>query len=114
MKVYVFTLPNTDLATASAGAFGVNIDAMTETGLADSFEVVLPEAGTYWFGANYEFVTTEREFDINISLKEVEDPKPEDPKPEEPKDEAPEMNFFQKIIAWFMDLIQKLLAMFKK
>ena len=119
MKVYVFTLPNVDLATASAGAFGVNIDAMTETGLADSFEVVLPEAGTYWFGVNYEFVTTEREFDINISLKEVEDPKPEDPKPEdpkpeEPKDEAPEMNFFQKIIAWFMDLIQKLLAMFKK
>ena len=119
MKVYVFTLPNVDLATASAGAFGVNIDAMTETGLADSFEVVLPEAGTYWFGVNYEFVTTEREFDINISLKEVEEPKPEDPKPEEPKDEepkdeAPEMNFFQKIIAWFMDLIQKLLAMFKK
>ena len=119
MKVYVFTLPNVDLATAGAGAFGWNVDAMEESGFASSFEVVLPEAGTYWFGVNYEYVTDEREFDINISLKEVEepkpeDPKPEDPKPEDPKDEAPEMNFFQKIIAWFMDLIQKLLAMFKK
>ena len=38
----------------------------------------------------------------------------EDPKPEEPKDEAPELNFFQKILAFFMDLINKLLAIFKK
>ena len=38
----------------------------------------------------------------------------DDPKPEEPKDEAPELNFFQKILAFFMDLINKLLAIFKK
>ncbi len=131
MKVYVFTLPNTDLGTASAGPNAWNVDAMTETGFADSFEVVLPEAGTYWFGVNYEFVTTEREFDINISLKPAHEhefvdgkcecgeedptwePPVEDPKDPEPQPE-PELNFFQKIIAWFMDLIQKFLAIFKK
>ncbi len=123
MKVYVFTLPNVDLGTASAGAFGWNVDAMEESGFASSFEVTLPEAGTYWFGVNYEYVTEEREFDINISLKEVEepkpedpkpeDPKPEDPKPEEPKEEAVELNFFEKIIAWFIDLFNKILAFFK-
>ena len=64
----MYSLPNVDLGTAGAGAFGWNVDAMTETGFADSFEVVLPEAGTYWFGVNYEYVTDEREFDINISF----------------------------------------------
>ncbi len=43
-------------------------------------------------------------------------PPAEEPK-DEPKDEPkaePELNFFQKIIAWFMELIQKILAIFKK
>ena len=117
MKVYVFTLPNTDLGTAGAGAFGWNVDAMEESGFASSFEVTLPEAGTYWFGVNYEYVTTEREFDINISLKEVEEPEPENPEPEnpeteDPKTEAPEMNFFEKIIAWFSEIIMWFVALF--
>ena len=117
MKVYVFTTPNTDLGTAGAGAFGWNVDAMEESGFATSFEVVLPEAGTYWFGANYDLVTEEREFDINVALKpaaggeeggeeggeDVVDPQPQ-----------PEMTLIQKIITWLMDLINKLLAMFKK
>ena len=117
MKVYVFTTPNTDLGTAGAGAFGWNVDAMEESGFATSFEVVLPEAGTYWFGANYDLVTEEREFDINVALK-LADEQPEggeeggedvvDPQPQ------PEMTLIQKIIAWLMDLINKLLAMFKK
>lgn len=115
MKVYFWYI----LGESTGNNFASNMDGFSETGLADSFTVTITEAGTYYMGFNYEYVTDEREFDINISLKEVEDPKPEDPKPEdpkdeEPKDEAPEMNFFQKIIAWFMDLIQKLLAMFKK
>ncbi len=47
----------------------------------------------------------------------VDDPKPEDPKPEEPKEEpqeeVKELNFFEKIIAWFVDLFNKILAFFK-
>ena len=39
------------------------------------------------------------------------EPPVEDPKDPEPQ---PEPNFFQKIIAWFMELINKLLAIFKK
>lgn len=114
MKVYVFTTPNADLATAGAGASGWNVDAMTESGFADSFEVTLPEAGTYWFGANYDLVTEEREFDINISLKPAEGQPGEDGGEDVDPAPQPEMNFFQKIIAWLMDLINKLLAMFKK
>ena len=45
------------------------------------------------------------------------DPDPVDPvDPADPVDPEPEeeLNFFQKIIAWFMDLINKFLAIFKK
>ena len=49
----------------------------------------------------------------------VEDPvDPQPPVDEEPKDEVKEeekeLNFFEKILAWFMDLINKFLAIFKK
>ena len=117
MKVYMFTTPNADLGTASAGDFAWNFDAMLgegAAGLAPSFDVTLTEAGTYWFGVNYEYVTDEREFDITLSFKAplpTDDPvDPVDPQPEE----APELNFFQKIIAWFKDLISKILGIFKK
>ena len=44
------------------------------------------------------------------------DPNAVDPDPVDPVDPEPEeeLNFFQKIIAWFMDLINKFLAIFKK
>ena len=152
MKVYFFTLPNTDLGTAGAGPNAWNVDAMEESGFASSFKVTLAEAGTYWMGFNYEYVGDVREFDINIALHAEHsfeegkctvcgeddpnwvpphehefvdgkcecgeedptwEPPVEDPKDPEPQPE-PELNFFQKIIAWFMDLIQKLLAIFKK
>ena len=34
--------------------------------------------------------------------------------PVEPVEPQEELNFFQKILAWFMELIQKLLAIFKR
>ena len=48
------------------------------------------------------------------------DPDPVDPEnPEEPEEEpteepAPKLNFFQKIIAWFVQLFNKILGIFKK
>ena len=44
------------------------------------------------------------------------DPNAVEPDPVDPVDPEPEeeLNFFQKIIAWFMDLINKFLAIFKK
>ena len=38
---------------------------------------------------------------------------PVEPQPEEPKEE-PELNFFQKIIAWFVELFNKIIGFFKK
>ncbi len=124
MKIYVWTIPVEDLeggALTGTTPFIWNVDVMLgegAEGVAPSFEVKLDKAGTYWVGFNYDFIGEDREFDINISLKAEDEQPPVDDEPtEEPKDEAPvapEMNFFQKIIAWFMDLIQKLLAMFKK
>ena len=109
MKVYFFTVLAADVVETSP--FGWNVDAMEESGFATSFEVTLSEAGTYMMGFNYEYVTEEspREYDINISLK-AEEPPVDNPPAEEPA----EMNFFQKIIAWLMDLINKLLAIFNK
>ena len=40
---------------------------------------------------------------------------PVEPQPEEPKEEpAPKLNFFQKIIAWFVELFNKIIGFFKK
>ena len=132
MKVYLFTLPNVDLGTAGAGAFGWNVDAMAEDGFADYFYVTLPEAGTYWFGVNYEYVTDVREFDITIELHTeheyvegkcecgAEDPDyaPEQPGGDEPTDEpttpAPELTLWDKIVAFFKRILAMILGFFKK
>ena len=104
MKVYMWTI----LGEMDDRNFGWNVDTTYEggNGFAPSFEVVITEPGTYWVGFNYDFVKEDpnapMEYDINISLK-AEEPQPE-----------PELNFFQKIIAWFMDIIQKILGFFKK
>ncbi|MBR2381098.1 MAG: hypothetical protein IKA84_01215, partial [Clostridia bacterium] len=37
-----------------------------------------------------------------------------DPNYVEPVEPQEELNFFQKILAWFMELIRKLLAIFKR
>ncbi len=109
MKVYMFTVLAADVVADSP--FGWNVDGMEASGFAPSFEVTLAEAGTYMMGFNYEYVTEEREFDINISFKEAlpeDEPTDVEPAPQ------PEMNFFQKIIALLMqliDMIKKLLGM---
>ena len=64
------------------------------------------QPGTYYIGII--FVEGEGEYEITLE-KVVEEPT----EPEQPT-EQPELNFFQKIIAWFMELIQKILAIFKK
>jgi hypothetical protein len=147
MKVYFFTVPVEILAGDEP--FGWNVDTTYESGFAPYFTVTLGEAGTYWMGFNYDFVTEDsaKEYDITIELHaehsfeagkctvcgekdpefvpphehefvegkcECGETDPEYVAPEQPPVEEPEMNFFQKLIAWFMDLIQKLLAMFKK
>ena len=66
------------------------------------------EAGTYYIGLI--FVDGEGEYTINIDKVVEEEPPVEEPT----EDPAPELNFFEKIIAWFMELIQKLLAIFKR
>ena len=66
------------------------------------------EAGTYYIGLI--FVDGEGEYTINIDKVVEEEPPVEEPT----EDPAPELNFFQKILAWFMELIQKLLAIFKR
>ena len=66
MKVYFFTVLAAEVVETSP--FGWNVDAYSETGFADYFTVTISEPGTYMMGFNYEFVTDEREFDINISL----------------------------------------------
>ena len=132
MKVYLFTLPNVDLGTAGEGAFGWNVDAMEDDGFADYFYVTLPEAGTYWFGVNYEYVTDVREFDITIELHTeheyvegkcecgAEDPDyaPEQPGGDEPTDEpttpAPELTLWDKIVAFFKRILAMILGFFKK
>ena len=113
MKVYFWYI----LGESTGNNVATNMDGFSETGLADSFTVTITEAGTYYMGFNYEYVTDEREFDINIALKPAEEQPPvdeptEEPK-EEPKEEAVELNFFEKIIAWFIDLFNKILAFFK-
>ena len=92
MKVYMWTIPG----FMGDVNFGWNIDANSETGFADSFEVTLTEAGTYWVGFNYEFVEEEREFDINISLKPAAQP-----------------TLIEMIISWIINLIQMILGWFK-
>jgi hypothetical protein len=62
------------------------------------------QPGTYYIGII--FVEGEGEYEITLE-KVVEEPT----QPEQPEEEP---NFFQKIIAWFMELIQKILAIFKK
>ena len=135
MKVYLFTLPNTDLGTAGAGAFGWNVDALEEDGFADYFYVTLPEAGTYWFGVNYEYVTDVREFDITIELhteheyvegkcecgaqEPVQEPdQPEQPGGDEPTDEpttpAPQLTLWDKIVAFIKRILAMILGFFKK
>ena len=135
MKVYLFTLPNVDLGTAGAGAFGWNVDAMEDDGFADYFYVTLPEAGTYWFGVNYEYVTDVREFDITIELhteheyvegkcecgaqEPVQEPdQPEQPGGDEPTDEpttpAPELTLWDKIVAFIKRILAMILGFFKK
>ena len=123
MKVYMWTI----LGAMDDRNFGWNVDAMEESGFAPSFEVTLQEAGTYYLGFNYEFVGEQREFDINIALKPVEEQPPVEDNPneqppveepteeptEEPKEEVAELGFFEKILAWFMDLLNKILAFFK-
>ena len=66
MKVYFFTVLAAEVVETSP--FGWNVDAYSETGFSNSFTVTISEPGTYMMGFNYEFVTDEREFDINISL----------------------------------------------
>lgn len=133
MKVYLFTLPNTDLGTAGAGAFGWNVDALEEDGFADYFYVTLPEAGTYWFGVNYEYVTDEREFDITIELHSeheyvegkcecgAQEPVQEPSEPSEPSDPsdepttpAPELTLWDKIVAFLKRILAMILGFFKK
>ena len=63
------------------------------------------EAGTYYVGLI--FVDGVGEYTINIDKVAEEQPPVEEP-------HEPELNFFQKIIAWFMELIQKIIAIFKK
>ena len=105
VKVYMWSVPTHKLEggqLTTQTPFAWNVNAMNDSGFADSFEIVLEEAGVYWIGFKYDMVSEAVEYDIDISLK-VEEPQPE-----------PELNFFQKIIAWFMDLIQKILGFFKK
>ena len=132
MKVYLFTVPGTITDTTP---FGWNVDAMEEDGFADYFYVTLPEAGTYWFGVNYEYVTDEREFDITIELhteheyvegkcecgaqEPVQEPdQPEQPGGDEPTDEpttpAPELTLWDKIVAFIKRILAMILGFFKK
>ena len=126
MKVYMWTI----LGAMDDRNFVWNVDGMQESGFAPYFVITLQEAGTYYMGFNYEYVTDEREFDISVELHSEHtydeegkctvcgqaDPDyvaPEDPKPEAPKAEEKELNFFEKIIAFFVDLFNKFLALFK-
>jgi hypothetical protein len=124
MKIYVWTVAVEDLeggALTTTTPFVWNVDVMLgegAEGVAPSFEVTFEKAGTYWVGFNYDFVGEDREFDINIALKPAEEQPGEDGGEEggenvEPAPQ-PEVTLLQKIIAWIMELINKLLAMFKK
>ena len=117
VKVYMWSIPTHQLENGQLTMetpYAFNVDAMTETGFADSFEITVQEAGVYWIAFNFDFISEEtHEFDIEISFKEPL-PEPEtDPEPQ-PEVEEVELNFFQKIIAWFKNLIEKILAIFKK
>ena len=123
MKIYVWTVAVEDLeggALSTTTPFVWNVDVMLgegANGVAPTFEVTFDKAGTYWVGFNYDFVGEDREFDINIALK-LADEQPGEDGGEDNTDPAPqpqpEMTLIQKIIAWLMELINKLLAMFKK
>ncbi len=135
IKVYVWSIPTSGLEGGQLTMdtpYAVNIDVMTETGLANSFEITLSEAGVYWIGFAFDLRGEGHEgceFGVNISLKEEEehvhefvegkcecgeeDPNytaPTEPKPEEPV----ELNFFQKIVKLIKDLLAKFLGFFKR
>ena len=100
MKVYFFTVPVDILAGDEP--FGWNVDAMTESGFADSFEVTLAEAGTYWIGFNYDFIdeNAPKEYDITIELQE------------EVVEEPAQGDFFSTLLALIMQLIELIKKIF--
>ena len=131
IKVYVWSIPVSGLENGQLTMdtpYAFNIDAFSETGLVNSFEITLPEAGIYWIGFAFDLRGEGHEgceFDINISLKEEEPVDPSEPtepsEPSEPTDpddgkveEPAELNFFQKIIQMIKDLLAKFLAFFKR
>ncbi len=134
IKVYVWSIPTSGLEGGQLTVdtpYAVNIDVMTETGLANSFEITLSEAGVYWIGFAFDLRGEGHEgceFGVNISLKEEEhvhvfeegkcECGEEDPNyvaPSEPEPEKPvELNFFQKIVKFLKDLLAKFLGFFKR
>ena len=112
MKVYMWTIVN----GMDDRNFVWNVDAMEESGFAPYFEITLQEAGTYYLGFNYEFVTDEREFDISITFKaplptEPSDPTPVDPV--EPEQEEEELGFWANLWAKILAFLNSIVEFFK-
>ena len=115
--VYMWSVPTHLLeggALTMDTPYGFNIDAMTESGFADSFTITVPEAGIYWFAFDFEHVTEDTlEFDVEITFKEpLPEEKPEDKPEDKPAEQpAPEMNWFEKLIAMIIEFFKKLFGL---
>ena len=103
-KVYMWSIPTHQLengALTMDTPYCWNVDAMTESGFADSFTITVPEAGVYWIGINFDFVTEETfDFDITIELQE------------EVVEEPVQGNFLSTILALIMQLIELIKKIF--
>ena len=111
MKVYFWYI----LGESTGNNVATNMDGFSETGFTDSFTVTITEAGTYYMGFNYEYVTDEREFDINISLKPAEEQPPVEDPTEEPKEEPKEeeLGFWASLWAKILAFLNSIVEFFK-